>query len=60
MNYARTAFMTATGAALVTLETIIGAILSGAAGVVAAVQCYDSFQSCKHDLDSACSYIDRI
>ncbi|MDR0269180.1 hypothetical protein, partial [Paenibacillus sp.] len=60
MNYARTAFMTAAGLAVVTVAGIISAIVEGVAGVSAAITCYDAFQSCKHDLDQACSYIDRI
>ncbi|MBE9914385.1 hypothetical protein G8C92_10115 [Paenibacillus donghaensis] len=52
--------MTAAGLSVVTVAGIISAIAEGVAGVTAAITCYDAFQSCKHDLDQACNYIDRI
>lgn len=60
MNASRTAFMVAAGLATVTVVGIISAIAAGVAGATAAGACYDAFQSCKHDLDQACNYIDRI
>ncbi|WP_238558029.1 hypothetical protein [Paenibacillus shenyangensis] len=60
MNNSRHVFVTAAGSFAVTIESVIGAIVSGGSAAGAAGTLYDAYKDANSDLAQAASYIDRI